>query len=1289
MRRLLTRTARGERQWDESGVPSQARRDPLFGINGICAVGAGGSIERATKKHMATAARYESSNENAATTGFAVFDQDDRLLELNTALFETAVVDPNQLVGEPLAVIIKLMLPDLVQFDGEPVKKTKAFVTRIAERWALADGRPVEVETRGGRWKFFTCHPRPGGGIAYISADITPFKTDQLTLRENEELFRCLSQTHPLPIWMNDARTGEILYESHSGSKLIGRDWDPDTPQFITEHYVRKSDRREVLRLLKENDGLIEDHEVQLKKADGTEFWISATMRINTFEGRDVVIAGVLDLSERKAREEDLKDARETLSDAIESLSEGFALYDSDERLVMCNSRYREFHARCADVIETGVEWSKVIGTAIDRGQYPEALGREEEWLAEHTDERNQFGVAHEYELDGDRWMKAVTTSTRDGGFVVSRADISDRKRLARQQAERTEQLRFLIEHHPMPVWMNDARDGQIIYESRVTRELFNRDVDDDTPVFARDYFQRDEDYLEAGRVLHAEGVLNDWELPLKKADGTPVWVICNAKLTEFDGRPVILAGIVDVTQRREREQHFKFLIENHPSPVALSDAETGQIIYESPAGAELFGREWTPDRPLQAYTVYARPEERDDMVRQLRAEGEVKDFQTQLKRNDATSFWASINARMAEFEGRSVILVNISDQSERIEREQELAHAREVMNDAIESLAEGFALYDADDGLVMCNTRYKEMHPACAEHLVPGIKWLDFLRIGAERGQFPRAIGRIDAWLEERAQDRLHYRQNHEFQHADGRWYSVSNCPTRHGGAVVTRVDITERKRMEEEERERDALVRQVLNACPVPIQMTRLDGTVLYRSPATAKLFGEPPSSKSYYADAGTREPYLKTLIERGTVEDFETRFVRADGTVFWGSVSSKLIDFQGEPVIVSNTADLTDRKAVDAELAHQKEALHQSEKLSALGELLAGVAHELNNPLSIVVGQALLLKETAADETTADRAAKIGNAADRCSRIVKTFLSMARQQPSELKRIDINDVLESSMEVAGYGLRSSDIHVKLKFMGQLPRIYADADQLNQVFINLVVNAQQALEEIDGERRLTLSTDYDSVTNEIVVKVTDNGRGVPEDIRSRIFEPFFTTKEVGSGTGIGLAFCHRIVERHDGKISVISDTGVGTTFTVRLPADRATGEDAVAEGALASTAPGLSILVVDDEDDVAELISEILSIDGHTVSKASSGFAALRILNTNRFDIILSDLKMPNLDGQGLFDELRGSAPDLIGRLAFVTGDTISPKAREFLRASGRPYIEKPIRPQDLRELVHGLTE
>ena len=314
---------------------------------------------------MAETGTTTAGETSSSTTGFAVFDDSDKLLEMNTALFDGVKLDPDALVGEPLQAVIKQMLPGLISFDGETAENTTAFADRMADAWSQSDGNPIEAQTTGERWKLLSCHPRPGGGTAFISVDITKFKSAQIALGENEELFRCVSESHPLPVWMADAETAEILYESRSASKLLGRDWDPGRPQYITEHYADPNDREEVKRLLGEAGGLIEDHEVLFRRADGSEFWMSASVRTNVYQGRDVIIAGVLDLTERKAREEELNDARETLSDAIESLSEGFALYDKDERLITCNSRYKEFHTKCADVIEPYVKWSDVIETAV------------------------------------------------------------------------------------------------------------------------------------------------------------------------------------------------------------------------------------------------------------------------------------------------------------------------------------------------------------------------------------------------------------------------------------------------------------------------------------------------------------------------------------------------------------------------------------------------------------------------------------------------------------------------------------------------------------------------------------------------------------------------------------------------------------------------------------------------------------------------------------------------------------------------------------------------------------
>jgi len=229
-----------------------------------------------------------------------------------------------------------------------------------------------------------------------------------------------------------------------------------------------------------------------------------------------------------------------------------------------------------------------------------------------------------------------------------------------------------------------------------------------------------------------------------------------------------------------------------------------------------------------------------------------------------------------------------------------------------------------------------------------------------------------------------------------------------------------------------------------------------------------------------------------------------------------------------------------------------LVQTEKLATMGQLLAGVAHELNNPLSVVLGQAALLGEMTAGGPLAARAAQICQAAERCARVVKNFLSLARQHPPERRFVQLNQIIQEAVELLAYPLRVDNVDVCLALAHDLPTLWADPHQLHQVMVNLIANAQQAMHETPQRRQLTLTTRFEVVSQRVSVAVADTGPGIPPELREQIFEPFFTTKPPGAGTGLGLSLCQGIVEGHEGTIHVESQPGQGTVFVVELPGDR-----------------------------------------------------------------------------------------------------------------------------------------
>ncbi|HXH28746.1 MAG TPA: ATP-binding protein, partial [Candidatus Polarisedimenticolia bacterium] len=367
--------------------------------------------------------------------------------------------------------------------------------------------------------------------------------------------------------------------------------------------------------------------------------------------------------------------------------------------------------------------------------------------------------------------------------------------------------------------------------------------------------------------------------------------------------------------------------------------------------------------------------------------------------------------------------------------------------------------------------------------------------------------------------------------------------------------------------------------------------------------------------------------------------------------------------------------------------REQLMQTEKMAAVGNLVSGVAHELNNPLAGVIGFSQILLERTQDPKSRKSVERIHDEAQRAARIVRNLLTFARKHKPESVKVDLNTVLEKTLELRAYDLRVNSITVTTEFDADLPSTMADPNQLQQVFLNIISNAEQAMREAHGKGALRVATRI--AGKQIEIDIQDDGPGIKADHLKQIFDPFFTTKPVGKGTGLGLSICLGIIKEHGGAIEARSPAGGGTVFTIRLPVLEGP-EMRVVETTTrpaAPPAPPSTILVVDDEASMRELAVDVLATQGHRVEAVESGEKALQAIAAGRYDAIVSDLKMPGIDGQELYRRLQSSHADLARRILFTSGDTVSPDTRSFLERCGRPYLLKPFRVEDLVEQVRKL--
>jgi two-component system NtrC family sensor kinase len=416
---------------------------------------------------------------------------------------------------------------------------------------------------------------------------------------------------------------------------------------------------------------------------------------------------------------------------------------------------------------------------------------------------------------------------------------------------------------------------------------------------------------------------------------------------------------------------------------------------------------------------------------------------------------------------------------------------------------------------------------------------------------------------------------------------------------------------------------------------------------------------------------EPVSRAVTERtpGPIE------LRAGDRVL-AFVALPLAD-AGAAVLVFE--DQTDKRRLQDQLI-------QSEKMSAIGQLIAGVAHDLNNPLASVVGFSDFLTEAGEiPPELAEPLQVIRQEAERAATIVRNLLSFARSQEAERTVQQVGPVLESTLALLRNQLMAHKVEATLEAEPELPDLEVNANQITQVFVNLISNATQAIASAGRSGRIWVTARR--WLDGVAVTIADNGPGIPEELVPRVFEPFFTTKRAGEGTGLGLSICQGIVKEHGGRITLDARPGSGAAFTVELPgAVSAPRPSPTAEPAVEARA--LRILVVDDEPHILYYMRATLESWGHTVEVASDGAYALERALAEKFDAIICDLRMPHLSGREMYHRLARQDPQAAQRIVFATGDTVRGDTLHFLESLGRPYLHKPFALAELRRALGRVT-
>jgi PAS domain S-box-containing protein len=813
-------------------------------------------------------------------------------------------------------------------------------------------------------------------------------------------------------------------------------------------------------------------------------------------------------------------------------------------------------------------------------------------------------------------------------------------------------------------------------------------------------------------RELETNGAVHEREIVMRRKDGRLIYCLTSGfAIRDASGRPVRLQGtLIDITERREmekrleQEQSFtRRLVASFPDLVAVLDRE-GRFIYISDHVEKVLG--WKSSEYVgRVFGTRANAQDRANLQlmfqRIVRGEETLGQVEFRSPHADGSSRDLLLAARpFFDEDGQIGGLVTAArDVTERKKMEEALRESEERFRLMVDGVTD-YAIFTLDpDGHVASWNKGAERIKGYQASEIVGKHFSVFyppadIESGKPERKLSEAIANGHAWDEgwRLRKDGTRFLAN----------VSITAMRDREGRlrgfSKITR-DVTQRHEMENKLLREQQFVKSLIECFPDLIVVLDPDGRFRFVSQRVNDILGMTPEeyvARPFSQRVGPEDRvklstmFRESIAGRKAPEQIEIRAQHADGS--WKTLrvaANPLFDAQGKIVgMVSSGRDVTESKQVEHQLA-------EKEKFAAMGQMMAGAAHELNNPLTAILGVSDLLRERAADDATRRQVDLVLQQARRAAAIVQNLLAFSRPLAQGRAKLKLEDILKEALRTEQANFEKKNIRVRFRASEDLPAVDGDRKLLLQVFLNIIANAEQSISPAREQGSLDIS--MGRAGDKVRVTFIDDGPGIAPEIIGKVFDPFFTTKRPGGGSGLGLTICLAVTKEHGGTIEIESKPGEGATIQVLLPAVTDEGSSPAGQPSVSTVAPvssgastlqGHSVLIVDDEEGIREIVVDALSAKGMNVHAVESSEAALAYLAKHDCEIIVCDFNLPAMSGDKLFAELSRRVGSSLPRFVFMTGELVDSNVSARYREQGAHVLQKPFQISALTALLAELV-